>query len=361
VRVLVQGLVAAPGGSLTVLHDLVAAWPDEDELLVLCWRPAAAEMLVTTGRDVQRLAARSTGEALLRLRPRIGRIVRDFRPDVVWSQATLALPPRSVIPEAVHYRDIGSFAPIHARSPRRWAKERIERRDLLRADLRIFNSAAVQDAVALRYPDVGHLPSTVAPNGLVLGPFAALAGQRERRDRAPSLLLPQSDMAHKRNPLAAEVLRSVRDADPAFAGITLTVAGAGRFTELRTRAAALGVLDAISFLGHVPRERMAQAYADADLVLITSSGESFCNPIVEAHAVGRQVVLPPIAAALEIRGPLSTIAEQDTPSALSAAIIHALGRSADPAASAAARSFAERFSAEASAGRLRTALSSLLT
>jgi hypothetical protein len=66
VRVLVQGLVAAPGGSLTVLHDLVAAWPDEDELLVLCWRPAAAEMLATTGRDVQRLAVRSTGEGLLR-------------------------------------------------------------------------------------------------------------------------------------------------------------------------------------------------------------------------------------------------------------------------------------------------------
>lgn len=364
-RVLVQGLVAAPGGSLTVLHDLVAAWPDEDELLVLCWRPAAAAMLATTGRDVRRLAVRSTGEGLLRLRASLGGLLRTFQPDVVWSQATRVMPTRSPIPEAVHYQDIGSFVPIHGRSPRRALKERIERRDLTRAALRIYNSAALRSAVETRYPIVIDRPSVVVHNGLVLAPFTQVAAPPGPFDDAPRLFLPQSDLVHKRNPLAADVLRRVRDAHPSFAGATLTVAGAGDHLGLRARAAELGVADAVHLLGHVPRERMARAYADADVVLITSSGESFCNPIVESHAVGRPIVLPPLPVALELRGPLSAIAADGEAESLAAEVVAVLagrrGPDVDATRSIAAQEFAAGFTADASAGLLRAALSSLVT
>jgi len=358
-RILVQGLVAAPGGSLTVLRDLVAAWPDGDELLVLCWRPAAAEALATTGREVRRLPARSTGEALLRLRPRLGGILRAFAPDVVWSQA-VAVVRRVGPPEAVHYRDVGSFVPIHGRSPRRALKERIERRDLGRADLRIFNSGVVRDAVLARHPEVARLPSAVVHNGLDLAPFAGLA-RAPRRPGPPRLLLPQSDLHHKRNPLAADVLLAVRAADPALADTTLEVAGAGAYADLRTRLAALGLTEAVTFLGHVPRDRMVHAYADADAVLITSSGESFCNPIVEAHAAGRPVVLPPLPIARELDGPIGLVAAGDDAAALAASAVAALRQPPTPDRIAAAAAFAGRFTAAQAAGRLRALLSSLAT
>jgi glycosyltransferase involved in cell wall biosynthesis len=313
---------------------------------------------------------RSTGEGLLRLRVMLPRILRDFRPDVTWSQATLVMPTRSDVPEAVHYRDIGSFAPIHGNSPRRVLKERVERRDLTRADLRIFNSTALRSAVEARYPVVTGLRSVTVHNGLSLEPFTRLASP-EVRDRpadapgAPRILLPQSDLVHKRNPLAADVLRQVRDADPRFSHATLTVAGGGDHLALRARAAELGVADAVHLLGHVPRERMARAYAEADVVLITSSGESFCNPIVESHAIGRPIVLPPLPVAFELRGPLSFIATDGAATSLAAEVIEALagGRGRDVVAgrSTAAQEFAAGFTATASAGRLRAALSSLVT
>jgi hypothetical protein len=356
-RVLVQGLVAAPGGSLTVLRDLVAAWPEEDELLVLCWRPAAAEALATTGREVRRIPARSTGEALLRLRPRLDGMLRTFAPDVVWSQA-VSVVRRDGPPEAVHYRDVGSFVPIHRRSPRRVLKERIERRDLLRADLRVFNSGVVRDAVLARHPQVAGLPSAVVHNGLDLTALATVAGA-PRPPGPPRLLLPQSDLHHKRNVLAADVLHAVRAADPALAGTTLEVAGAGAYAGLRARLATLGLVDAATFLGHVPRTRMARAYADADSVLITSSGESFCNPIVEAHAAGRPIVLPPLPIARELDGPLSAVASGHDAAALASATVAALRSPPPPDRVAAAATYAAGFTATEAAQRLRGLLSSL--
>ncbi len=358
-RILAQGLVAAPGGSLTVLRDLVAAWPEEDELVVVCWRPAAVEALDATGREVVRVPARSTGEALLRLRAGRAALLRRTRPDVVWSQAT-GVTGRSGPPEAVHYRDVGSFVPIHGASPRRWVKERLEHRDLRRADLRIFNSAVVRDAALTRHPDVAGLPAVVVPNGLDLAPFDGVAAAA-RRPGPPRLLLPQSDLVHKRNARAADVLQAVRAADPSLAATTLEVAGAGAYLDLRARAAELGLADAVTLLGHVPRDRMVEAYARADAVLITSSGESFCNPIVEAHATGRPVVLPPLPIAAELGGPLSTVAATDDTAALAAAVVRVLLAPPDAAAAAAAVTFAGRFTATAAVGRLRTHLSSLST
>lgn len=356
-RVLVQGLVAAPGGSLTVLRDLVAAWPAEDDVHVVCWRPAAAAALATTGRPVVRIPARSTGEALLRLRARWRGLRAELRPDVVWSQAT-AVTRRGGPPEAVHYRDVGSFVPLHGMSPRRALKERIERRDLVRADLRLFNSAVVRDAAVARHPAIATLPSAVVHNGLDLTPFAGLAAA-PRRPGPPRLLLPQTDHPHKRNALAADVLARVRAAGPDLAGTTLAVAGTGAYADLRSRAAALGVADAVTLLGYLPRPAMARAYADADAVLITSAGESFCNPIVEAHAAGRPVVLPPLPVAVELGGPATVLAASGTAADLGDATVRVL-RSPGAAGDAGPR-YAAGFSADRAAGHVRALLSSLAT
>jgi glycosyltransferase involved in cell wall biosynthesis len=356
-RILVQALVAAPGGSLTVLRDLVAAWPHEDDLLVVCWRPESVEALAATGRNVVRVPARSTEEALLRLRLRRPAAVRAFAPDVVWSQAVHV--GGFDVPQAVHYRDIGSFTDIHPRTFRQSVKRVREGRDLSRAGLRIFNSATLRDAVLARYSGAARMPNTVIPNGLDLSAFVASTDAHRTpsvRKSDRTVLLPQSDAPHKRNPLAIEVMDRMQALDPGAPPVTITVVGGGAYLDVRSTAKRLGLEHRVTFTGYVDRSRMAELYATHDAVLMTGLAESFGNPILEAHAVGRPVVLPPFAAAKEFSGPLSRIAARDDADSLAHALRTALVSDPDPSQVAAGKSFAATFSAERAAERLRSAL-----
>jgi glycosyltransferase involved in cell wall biosynthesis len=357
VRVLVQAVVAAPGGSVTVLRDLVAAWPSSDDVVVVCWRPEAARLLADAGAPVVTVPARSTPEALLRLR--VGTTsLRGWQPDVIWSQA--ARLPGQAAPQAVHWRDIGSFTPIHPPTMRRQLKERIEHHDLRRSDLRIFNSDTMRSAALARYPDLRGLESVVMPNGLELRDFLAVEPPASPGPRPLHLLLPQSDAPHKRNPVAVEVVaRLDADPPPPFIGARLTVLGAGEYSDLRTQAEEWSVGHLITFLGYLDRAEVAAVHAGADLVLLTSSGESFCNPAVEAAATGRALVGPPLPVLRETGGPLAVLAADGSSAALVAATRLAL-RHAQSADLAAARAHAERFTATAASTRLRAVLRELL-
>jgi glycosyltransferase involved in cell wall biosynthesis len=363
-RVLVQALVAAPGGSVTVLRDLVAAWPAEDDLLVVCWRPEAAALLHDTGHDVITVPARSTVGALARLQVARPAAVRRFDADVVWSQAILVAALGR--PQAVHYRDIGSFLAIHPDTLRQRLKERRERHDLHRADLRLYNSASLRDAAHTRHPGIAALPHAVVANGLDLEPVLA-AAEPARRHRTTDggdgilrILLPQGDAPHKRNPVAAAVLAELlADRLDGMVDVRLTVAGAGDYADLRQALDTADLTDRVSFAGYVPRPAMGRLYATHDLVLLTGAAESFGNPIIEAHAAGRPVVMPPFAVARELAGPFSTIADDDGGAALARAVRAALAAPADAEMDARARTFAEGFSATVRARELRELLAEL--
>jgi glycosyltransferase involved in cell wall biosynthesis len=366
VHVLVQALVAAPGGSVTVLRDLIAAWPDEDELLVVCWRAEAAELLATAARPVLHLRARSTPEALLRLRLAPPRSLRRFEPDVVWSQAVRADGIRRsgrAVPQAVHYRDIGSFVAIHPDTSRQRLKARREQHDLVRADLRVFNSAALRAAVHARHPQVAQLPDVVVHNGLDLDPILRAATARTPLGSAGTLalLLPQGDAPHKRNLIAAGVLAALIAEPPAGVDdVQLTVVGSGPYLDLRRALADVGLLDRARFTGYVSREEMGRLYSSHHAVLMTGAAESFGNPIVEAHAAGRPIVSPPFAAAQELAGPLSHIAQDSGAAALAQALREVVAWAHDPARTTAAREFALHFRAETQAARLRDELERLV-
>lgn len=350
VRIVAQALTAAPGGTLTTIRDLIAAWPESDELLVVCWRPEAAEAFGSTGHSVLRVAAESTEEALLRLRFREIDDLRRFSPDAVWSQSVRV--GGLSAPQAVHYQDIGSFLNIHPNSTRQRLKSIRERRDLARASLRIYNSAALRDAVHARYPFAAAHRNVVVHNGLDLTPFAAMAmrtqsGPTERIGRW--VLLPQSDAPHKRNWLAADVLALLQDQTVPTQRVHLTVVGAGDYHDLRSRLADHGLEHTASFAGFVSRERMADLYASHDAVLMTGRAESFGNPIVESHAVGRPIVTPPFAAARELGGPLTSIAEREGARALADALECALRMPLGAAILQEARRFSERFTAHTAA------------
>ena len=61
-------------------------------------------------------------------------------------------------------------------------------------------------------------------------------------------------------------------------------------TALRRYAAELGLADAVHFRGRVDDQALADAYAEADVLVVTSEHEGFCVPVVEAMAHGLPVV-----------------------------------------------------------------------
>jgi glycosyltransferase involved in cell wall biosynthesis len=358
VRIVVQALPTAPGGGLTLMHDFLEAWPTEDELLVLAWRGATVDALRETGHTVVPVKATSTPEAVARLWRRPA-LVQRFRPDVVWSQA-VRLPWRAT-PQAVHWRDIGSFAPVHRRSVRRRVRRLRESSDLRRADLRVFNSHAILEAAVASQPEINHLPSVVVPNGLRLEPFSAVADRPAIDDGILRIILPQSDSPHKQNGLAADVVaRVTEDLPPKFCSVRLLVPGAGVYLDLADRLAQHGLGHTLELRGPLDRRAMADLYAESNVVLITSRGESFCNPAIEAAAVGRPLVAPPIPALRESGGPMARLAGSWDAAALAEALKLAVDARASASLLERAFAHAGTFTAAASSTALRTSLSATL-
>jgi glycosyltransferase involved in cell wall biosynthesis len=358
VRIVVAALPTAPGGGLTLVHDLLESWTTADELLVLAWRPATVDALRKTGHRISLVEAGSTPAAIARLW-RMPAAVRRFQPDVVWSQA--ARLPWTAIPQAVHWQDIGSFEPVHRASVRRRVRRVRESSDLRRAHLRVFNSNAILAAAEKAHPAVKRLPSVVVPNGLRLEEFHAAADRRKPDDTTLRVLLPQSDSPHKQNPLAADVIaRLAEELPPGSTNVRLLVPGAGEYRDLRRRLAFYGLEQALDLRGPLSRHEMADLCAESDVVLITSRGESFCNPAIEAAASARPLVAPPIPALREVAGPLGHLAASWEADALTEAIRAATAVRPSSSQAEAARRHSLRFTAASSAAALRAHLAEML-
>jgi L-malate glycosyltransferase len=88
---------------------------------------------------------------------------------------------------------------------------------------------------------------------------------------------------------ALAVTRAHHDSDA-----TLLVVGkpapASYDKALRRYVAELGLTSAVTFTGHTSDEAVADAYASADVLVITSEHEGFCVPVVEAMEAGLPVV-----------------------------------------------------------------------
>jgi glycosyltransferase involved in cell wall biosynthesis len=261
----------------------------------------------------------------------------------------------------VHYRDIGSFVAIHPAAVRQRSKALRERRDLRRADLRIYNSATMREAVHRRYPVAATRPNVVIHNGLDLSIFTPVDDRSlgpRTSDGTVRILLPQSDAPHKRNWLAADVMAELRIRGDACRDVRLTVVGGGEYADLRVSLARHGLEQCVDFTGHVRRTEIASLYASHDVVLMTGLAESFGNPIIEAHAAGRPVVTAPFSVARELAGPLLHIAELDSAGSLSRAVDDALRLDSDGDRRGAVE-WAKGFAADLAAGRVREALAQM--
>lgn len=83
----------------------------------------------------------------------------------------------------------------------------------------------------------------------------------------------------------------------------LQLAGAGKGeheNELRNKAAALGIADAIDWLGAVPEEKLPELYASAKVFAFPSLYEGFGIPLLEAMRCGTPVVAAKVGALPEV-------------------------------------------------------------
>lgn len=145
------------------------------------------------------------------------------------------------------------------------------------------------------------------------------------------------------------LLRAFAEARAELPGLWLDLAGAGPLApELRSRAAALGVGEAVRFLGAVTP--IGPAYESAAVTVVPSLGEGFGMVALEAMERGRPVIASAVGGLPEIvaDGETGIVVPPDDASALSEAIVALVSDPAKAAAFGAAgrRRALEEFSQE---------------
>jgi glycosyltransferase involved in cell wall biosynthesis len=108
-------------------------------------------------------------------------------------------------------------------------------------------------------------------------------------------------------------------------GVTLLIAGDGPLeADLKARARALGLGEAVRFLGRVPNEQVAELTAAADLFALSSALEATPTVALEALACGTPVVSTDNPGGLELSGifgdDVAVVPRQD-PAALADSIL----------------------------------------
>jgi glycosyltransferase involved in cell wall biosynthesis len=130
-------------------------------------------------------------------------------------------------------------------------------------------------------------------------------------------------------------------------GATLLVVGkpatASYVAALHRFVAEMGLDGAVRFTGHASDATVSAAYAEADVLVVTSEHEGFCVPVVEAMAEGVPVVAFDEGAVPEVLGDAGVLVSDKDPYALAVSIETLLGNSArrDVLARAAGRRLSE--------------------
>ena len=113
-------------------------------------------------------------------------------------------------------------------------------------------------------------------------------------------------------------------------GATLRIVGKpatdSYVAALQRYVAELGLADAVTFAGHASDDAVAAAYAEADVLVVTSEHEGFCVPVVEAMSAGLPVVAFDQGAVPEVLGDAGVLVSDKDPYALAASIDAPAGR-----------------------------------
>ena len=182
--------------------------------------------------------------------------------------------------------------------------------DEVAAPMRLDERALHAIPYPVRLPQPSPMPVSEAPR-------VTFVGRLEPR-KAPEVALRA----------APKVLAAVPDARFVFVGRTATREGGISSAEwLRTEAQRLGVAHAVELTGHLDRDDVADQLRRASVCAFPSRWESFGNVVAEASAVGRPVVVSPIAPFRELveDGVTGRIVPLSDTDAWAAALIDVLG------------------------------------
>lgn len=153
---------------------------------------------------------------------------------------------------------------------------------LLRAaDAVVAPSAYLRDALQNLRPDIRLLPNAI---DLTAYPF------RRRREASPRLVWLRAFHRMYDPEMAVRVLAELRRTHP---GAVLSMYGAdkdGSLGSTRRLAEELGVAQAVSFPGAVPKQRVGETLAAADIFLNTTRVDNAPVSVIEAMACGLCVV-----------------------------------------------------------------------
>lgn len=152
---------------------------------------------------------------------------------------------------------------------------------LQRADAVVAPSAYLRNALSRFRPDIRLLPNAIDPAAY---PF------RVRRAAVPKLVWLRSFHEMYDPELAVRVLVELRRTHPAATLAMYGVDKDGSLGRTRAQAERLGVAEAVRFGGVVPKERVGEVLAEADIFLNTTRVDNMPVSVIEAMACGLCVV-----------------------------------------------------------------------
>lgn len=268
-------------------------------------------------------------------------LVRDLGPNVAWRECppgTMGWQVRSwwewrILPEVV--REVGAqalFTPagisypgvtvpqvVFAQNP--WClvprahrgfgnalkaalQRRAYRRAMREAEVMVFNSEFMRSAYRINAGCEAR-SSHVVYQGIDDETFVAAVEMSGKVSRQPLKIVSVSAMApHKGVETLVEALHLVcrEHAIPATLELVGAWPDAGYERSIRQRVETAGLARAVTFRGHVSRDDLHRAYAEAKVYALMSWCESFGIPAVEAQAFGTPVVTANCCAMPEIDG-----------------------------------------------------------
>lgn len=180
-------------------------------------------------------------------------------------------------------------------APARWLALRTLAKERTSYPLALEHAACVSEYVRQKLTEAGALPhgGRVIYNGIDPRAFVMAAERRPQRDGSLHLIYTGGLLTHKGVHTAIEALGLLRR-DGEAEGVSLTLVGDGHpdyETLLRQRVTELGLEQQVFFLGRVPREKIPDILAEADVFLFTSVWEEpIARSVMEAMAAGLAVI-----------------------------------------------------------------------
>jgi glycosyltransferase involved in cell wall biosynthesis len=234
--------------------------------------------------------------------------------------------PYAAIVWDLQHRSLPWFPEVGAQG--QWEiREAAHRMFLPRASLVIAGTEAgaaeITDSYGVPRSRMLLLPHPTPRYALEPGESAGAAGPVTMRD--PLIVYPAQFWAHKNHAVLLKALAVLRTRHGIDASLALTGSDKGNRAHCERLAKALGITDAVHFLGFVPLPQLLGLYRRAAAMAYVSYGGPENLPPLEAFALGCPVVAADIPGAREQLGDAALLVDPGSPEAVADALARVIG------------------------------------